>query len=77
MTKPKKRKLLAILCRSDILDRMDLSDTWTTEPETFTPQMTALWDAMDKLDVLDDDETESVSSIDSPTSDVLTAMAAI
>jgi len=77
MSLPRKRKLLAILCRPEVKDRMDLIDMWTVDPSEFTEQQKALWDAADGfIDPLDNDEAP-VSDINQPTLDVVNAMDAI
>jgi len=77
MSVPKKRKWLAILCRPEVLDRMDLSDVYTNDPSTFNAQQTALWNALDGLISTAENDSLATSSVNTPTTAVTTAMAAL
>lgn len=72
----KKKKLLAILCRSDVLDRMDI-DMFTPDPSTFSTQQNAVWNALDPLISYIDNDNAALASVDTPMGSVLTAIAAI
>lgn len=77
MSLPKKRKWLAILCRPEVLDRMDLIDMWTSDPSTFTSQQTALWNALDAVIDTAENDSLTASSVNTPVTNMMTAMAAI
>lgn len=75
----KKKRILIILSRPDVLDRMDLEGMWTTDPANFTAQQKDLWDVLDAMVDELENESESISqtTIATVTTNVKNAMDAI